>query len=342
MNDELRALLADVGLPDVGHEDAWDRVVVVRNYGRVPPMPGVPPESSIKGFKLLLLDRRRRPAWFGRCGWAGDAAMVRESALLGTLAGDAAARRNLPEVRSATGPRLHLQVSRYLGTRSFARIQRRQRIGAWVRCVSEIIAVARQVADRATEVVPDLAAMARPEVRRASLETDLRRLEERGIAPATLRVLRSPLELAMALPPRLQHGDLWPSNVLRKSGTWWLIDFAEFGAVWTPMYDVFHMLKLAPDRAGSDAWYASLGASRREPWTRARGAVLTPVAAREGLAPVQAGAAFVRYLVHLAAYRLRPGVPRKYSDALVSEIQRVAEFLGGEGTLETLLPLGPP
>lgn len=333
MNDELLRLLTLLGVEGLESRDAWRRLVMVLNDGSVPARPGVPPV----GFKLLLLDERGAPEWFARCSWTTRAEMLRETAVLETLTHDALCRRHIPEVRTAHTERIFVQLTRHLGVQAYSGAIQSLAPPAWTRDVLEIASLTRRMMAQAEQLLPALRTQRTVDDRQRAIAADLARVEAAGLGAIPLQALREALESVRGVPFLLQHGDLWPGNVLRQHDRWWIIDFAECGAVWVPLYDVLHMLHMAPKQA-RQLWYATAPAGRPDAWTTARRAIAHRLAAEQGLSPCQLGACLVFYLVHLCAYRLRPGVPRQWSAPLLQVLDRVGGALASGVALDALVP----
>ena len=294
---------------------------MVVNYGQVPRRVTEPD----RGFKLLLLDERGRTQWFGRCAWASLPAMRREVDVLLQLREDPFAARHIPETRVTNRPPLFLQVSRYLGDVSYGRTYDTLAPAEWGNDVREIEALSQRLMQTATERVPILSESPGITQREWVLEGDLRTLRDSGFDRALVRMLERAVMPAANATAELQHGDLWPANVLRAEGRWWLIDFAECGVVWTPLYDLFHLISTPPARA-TRRWYGEQ-LDRSDAWTVARFGALKDAAIPRGLDVTTVGSCLVYYLLHLTAYRMRPGVPADISTENRVELERMAQWL---------------
>lgn len=332
MNAELIACLRGIGFPGTDAPDLWSRVIVFANYGMVPSQA----EHPNGGFKLVLLDEAGHPCWFARCGWTTPVEMEQEAALLAALCHHPFAALHVPESRVAVGPRLFLQASRHLGDSAYITMLRTRSAGQWEREVEEIVALSKRIMTAAREIHPPLANAPTAAARRTQLDHDLALLAANGVSAAAVASLRGALVGVEALPAELQHGDLWPSNVLRAHDRWWFIDFTECGMVWSPLYDILHMLTYAPGTTTTD-WYAV--SRTTDTWGAARLRMYRRAMATQGFDAKAGGQALAYYLTHLTAYRLRPGVARHVSAPLRRELERVGAFLAErENDPAALLP----
>jgi len=328
MNRELRGLLAEAGYARALDADVWRGILVIRNAGAVPPPAGVPPESGQKDFKLLLLDRGGRATHFARCGASADHLFRRENGILAALCAHPALARTIPHTRSACSRSIRLQLTAYIPGRSFADIVRRQSAAQWARSASEILETSEAMTRCAEEVLPDLRAAGDTVPLADEAASRLELLAGAGIPAPILDALRTALGSVPPLRRRLQHGDLWAGNVLRFKGSWWLIDFAEFGHAQVPMYDVFLFVHFT--------WLMLDVAAVRDDWADASRHVVRAAAGRMGLSPRDVAASMIYYLVHMAAYRLRHGAHYVDRAPFLRAILSAAESLLAGTCLESL------
>ncbi len=328
MIGELHALLAEAGYQRALEPDAWTSIVVLRNYGAVPPVPALPPDTFLRHFKLLLLDRRGRPTHFARCGSPADSSFEAETRRLEALSADPAMARIVPRTRGAASPTLRVQVSEFVPGPSFASMVSVRDPAAWIRAAGQILEIAEAVGRRAEELLPELVAEG-PRVDLAvAAAPKLEVLAAAGVPPSYLEALRAAFASVRPLRRQLQHGDLWPANVIRHNGSWWLIDYAEFASAQVPMYDVFlftdHTLGLLRQNADASDWLLS---SQR---------VVALSARRLNLEPAEVAAAAVYYLVHLSEQRLHHGNAHENRASFLRGVLRVAELLQDGCALEEL------
>ena len=323
---ELEEALAQAGVGFAPGDLAWERVMIVRNAEALPPFVPSPTGFDGQGFKLLLLDAAGRAVFFVRCAWREDRDFARECSLLHRLMQDRRCASWLPDFRVGTSMHLRILASRYTGPTTFSRRMRGYGPDRWIQAVSGVLDVSASVMkvaeDIGSEWVGTGALADIPSVAQARFDV-LERTPGLGLS---LDVLREAVSALAGVRPCLQHGDMWPDNVVWWGGRWQLLDFAECGHAWSPLYDAFHMLSTGPAGSMACPWYA-LEDAPPDAWGRARYRLLEALGSRHGMGAAQVGAALVYYLVHLLAYRLRPGISGTYSKPILAELQRVDRFL---------------
>ncbi len=328
MNAELRRLLTEAGFEGALDPDTWSRAVVIRNFGAVPPVQGLPADTFLRHFKLLLLDRRGRPTHFARCGAADDSAFERETRALEELSADPALAHFVPRTRGAASETIRVQVSAFVPGPSFASMVDIRDPKTWERAAVEIVAVAETVGRRAEALLPELVAEG-PQVQLATAAAPkLEALAAAGVPSTYIGALRSAFESVPPLRRALQHGDLWPANVIRHAGSWWLIDFAEFANAQVPMYDVFLFV--------DHTWHMLGPGAAAHEWREASQRVMATVAERLRLGPIEVGGAAAYYLVHLSEQRLHHGSGHVDRAPFMRGVLRLAELLLDGCALEDL------
>ena len=315
----------------------WERIVVVRNAEALPPLVERPTGHDGQGFKALLLDDSGRAASFVRCGWRNDSEFRRESRLLRRLVDDGRCRPSLPEMAFGKSDNLRVLVSRYAGPTTMLHRMRNYGPKRWIDAASEVLDVCASTMTIVAEVGGPLVDNGSYSDIPSAAESRLQVLDAEPGLGLDLDALRTAIGLLADLEPVLQHGDMWPANVLWNGGAWQLLDFAECGHSWCPLYDVFHMLSTGPDASLEHPWFA-LGSMRSDSWGKSRIPLLQSWQERLGLSQAQTGAALVYYLVHLLAYRLRPGISRTYSEPILTDLRRISKSLLAGRRVEDLLP----
>ena len=217
-----------------------------------------------RGFNLLLASNAGRPAYFGKCRDAGDAAFARETEVIERLSAAPAGRNVLP---AACGIRIgdaRLQLSVYLDGTPLNRLVRGFAVDRWEGALGEIIAAADALGlgavDALAGIIPEPADLSLPDEGASALAT----LAGAGVTPGSVEALQRLLDAAPQVRSRPQHGDLWASNVLRTKDQWVLLDLEFFGMVRVPLYDAIHLVKTTSQMRTTPAepWDAP-----RTPWS---------------------------------------------------------------------------
>lgn len=296
MTTELMELLRQAARRDL----EWHDVVVTNNVAAIPPIDDTPGDFVWnRGFNMIVLDRWARPTHFAKCRAAQDAKLGHEAESLAALAQVPDLRQHLPEATNLRSDRLQVLLSQFLrGVPLNALVDRGfgRRVARIVRHALNAVTLlsarsTQALASRIPEQTFDLG---------AALERDVAYLVEAGLPQEDGAALRAAVHGVDPLPRQLQHGDLWPANIVARGHRLWFIDFEMFGEIQVPMYDVFHFL-----RTCSDAWDGS-GAS----WfDRMRGGgtthdllkrSATEARGRLGLDTHQAVAALIYYVTHFS------------------------------------------
>ena len=314
---------------------------MVQNYGTIPP--AVEKHGFYvwnRGFNLLLLGRDGVPRYFCKCRPTADHNLARETAVLQALNRDAELSGVAPWTRGARCEELQLQVSEYIPGQSYTQTVPRLGENAWTASMGEILALARRVSSRAPSLVPDLLAGAGLVALHDGVAEALGELAAAGLSEGQLGALEAALRRAGTLPRLLQHGDLWPANVLWHRGSWRLLDFESFGRVQVPLYDVYHFVRTCwflrqPRLDVAGAWLDCLASDdgAADPCRR----TMRREARELGLNAAQAIGALVYYLVDIAAQFHKRGLPRSFWEPLALEVRRVADALNAGTPLEELV-----
>jgi hypothetical protein len=190
-----------------------------------------------------------------------------------------------------------------------------------------------------------------PYVRGAHTPVDLAREAEWAfqvlspslVAPTRAAALRDAITAAGRVRRVLQHGDLWPMNITRYDGHWWLLDFEIFGRIQAPMYDAFHLIRscwslrqgrlqrivqrarrIFAGANGTPNWIESLRSSRApEPYRR----TLAWARDRNGLTNTEAIGALAFYLIDITARMYRRKVVMGYVQPYLNEVAALADAL---------------
>lgn len=344
MNRELHDLLGALGLPDAASSHLWRRVIMVNNYGSIPERS---PEAAARGgggFQLLCLDRKGRSTHYAKCRLLSDPAFERECTVLEALGSEADVRELVLPARVGATGHLRMHLSPYLREPRYDRVIVDESPEEWQRSAEEIIQVAARICDRVAASVPSLA----PEGKEIDLSRAvgkvLERLERSGLDRSNLTGFQDALE-GVRLPARIQHGDLWPGNVLRKEDGWRLLDFERFGVVQVPLFDVFHFLwgsawKIGKGEIGP--WLPLQRPDETAPWKRASQDIIRAQADRVSLGPKQVGAALIYSVLETLAHRRRPGLPAHFSEPLMPDLRFLTDWISAGRPLGGLVRSAGP
>lgn len=340
MNREIIRLLALAGYPDANDPALWRRVVMLHNYGAVPRPDMHDPDYVWRGFHLLLLDHRGHPRYFAKCRAADDEPLALESQTLAKLSADAALKHIIPACQSARSDRMLIQLSRWVPGPTLERIGPRLGPSSWKNAVQAILDAADLVAGRAEELLPNLMGSDMKISPALAARKPLEVMERKGVSGDIIAPIQEALQKAPLLNRRLQHGDLWPGNVIQWDGTWWLLDFEVYGRVQIPLYDVLHLLRANPGRDDQTTRWLSAGPGGHRPgWSQPSRVVLSGFAARMGLSPAAVGGAYLYYLVEFTARMHGRGAPPEFRAPYLNELRLVAADLESGLPLEALVPL---
>lgn len=317
MNPRLRRLLARFAATD-----APEGALILKNHGRLPPSRNQPGDHVWnRGFDLLLMDRAHRPRYFCKCRPASDPHFRRVAELHAVLSRDPELAGAFLRTTIVSDSLVLAEVTEYSAGPTFARLLSRRGLPIWHEGIGHILETATTVSRRATLILPhDLV----PRVRLHMRETVEQRLPLLEGAGARRDAISGALELLGERgdsPAVLQHGDLWPPNVLAHAdGRWRLVDLEAFGRVQVPLFDVFHLLRTSTEtfRHPTEPWVHWLFHDEPAP-SRARSLILNH-ARQHRLTRWQALAALAYYTVELPAQLIERGAPptdwRPYMDDL--------------------------
>ena len=341
MNPKLSQLLAACSVDgDLVGRIRWSRILILQNYGAIPPAVGKRGYYVWnRGFNLLLLGRGGVPRYFCKCRPAADQNLGRETAVLKALNRDPELSGVAPRTRGARSEELQLQVSEFVPGQAYAFSVPRLGEGEWAESMRDILTVARRVSTRAAALLPDFMAGPGPVVLHEVASPALKEVASAGLGENQLRALDAAIRRAGTLPRLLQHGDLWPANILWHRGSWRLLDFESFGRVQVPLYDVHHFVRTCASLRGrsemTGGWLDRLVSGDRE------AAVCRETIRREacelGLNGAQALGMLLYYLVDIAAHFRVRGVPRAFWEPLVVEVRRAADRLNAGAPLEEVV-----
>jgi hypothetical protein len=287
---------------------SWDRIILLNNVAVVPASGAGFPRSFDwnTGFHLAVLGPDGHPRYYCKVGAAQDSHLDRENRILSLLCRDPDLAQIVPRTSWARSPELIVQVSAFLDGKPFGAGDPRLRHGSWTRSLAEILEVNDRVSAAARETLGEFCGRERDVVALEEAAWALDYLASAGLTDAELDLFRSVLDAAGKLPRSPQHGDLWSGNVIRSDARWWLIDFASYGTVRVPLYDVLHCLQVSlterlmpTTRNAEESWRSRM--QQANPFASASRRLLREYVARNGLGAPQLRGAIVFYVVDFAA-----------------------------------------
>ena len=338
MNRALRTLVAEALAPVGATLDwAWSD-----DLGPIPEGSG-PAGDFVwnRGFNLLLIGAGGRPRYFCKCRPPSDVTLNRATMVQERLHAHPDLRRVVPWARGAVSDQIQLQITAFVPGRRFDLIAPALRATGWAAALREIVATATLVSRRAASTIPELLGPdAGIDIFQAAAPL-LSTLRGVGLASALTEALAVALRAAGRLPRELQHGDLWPNNVIRYSGSWWLVDFEVFGDVQVPLYDVCHLarstLHLQAGTTGDTGGLWQVGNSHESPAVRTARSIIWEAAVHRGLQPAQALGAAVYYAMDFAVRLHRRGTPQAFWQPYFGELEAMAGALRSGVSLAALV-----
>lgn len=329
MNAAVVHLLAACGVPNPRAATKWQNMLLVHNIGGVPGDHLEGDVISNRGFNLVVLDDDGDPTHFCKCrpaqvGWRGGTSLAARLSRAPELASI------IPQTWSVHSDAMDAEVSQYIRGELLAlRIQSMDTTELRA-ALSDILGAAAMLSRHAARLEPQLldGDPERELLDAAAWAIDT--LVDAGLAPELARGLEATLAHAGTVPRALQHGDLWPRNVLCVDGHWWILDFELYGRVQIPMYDALHLVRTSWDarpasRNGRRAWLDDLRGNGAE--SRVYRETLIDAARAAALTPVQAGGALVYYIADIAARLHRRRIMARDVAPYLVEARRLGEWI---------------
>jgi hypothetical protein len=319
----------------------WDDMIVMDNVSRVPsPIAAEGDFLWNRGFKVLLLNSDGAPAYICKCRPSSDQFLAHETEIRTKLSKEPSLHRVIPWTRGVKVDQIQLQLSRYVEGKLYQDLVVRLSMDEWVASVKSVL-------DASFLACSAYERLERPTLHGqrlnpwAAAEPFIGDLRSAGMRPDLLKTVEDFLRNASPFRPMVQHGDLWPRNVIYDGANWWLLDFEYIGDTLIPMYDVYQLLRTCV------LLRLSGGGARREPnWfdSMTRGDALAVAvrdlirhaAERLGVDGEQAMVRLVNYLVEVTARLLRRRVPLVFRQSFVLEVERVATTLQSGVDLRTV------
>lgn len=339
MNPEIRGLLQATGVPGADDADLWNRMAMVHVMGLLPCPDTRHDQGAEAGFHLLLFERDGQTVQRVKCRSVNDAGFRRECETLVALGSDPELGGMVPRISTATSKRLRLHVSQHLWGPTYAQLIRRQSAEEWEHTAREILLAVHRIGVRGNQTLPWMMEST-PEVKLLqTVKPRLDRLAERGLGARAVEVLRQTLE-PLSAPRHLQHGDLWPGNVIQaENETWCILDYERFGLVQFPLYDTFHLFWSSSQitgRLGFGRRTRGRPAPSETDWHQACCGVLSEAAERHALSEEQVAGLILAFMIELTGHRMRKGTPLSYSEGLRSLLCHTAGRLESGLTLTEL------
>ena len=332
MKSRLLELLRDLPLPDgrTGGAFAWDQLLLIDNIGRVPARMSIAGDFLWnRGFKALLLNRAGAPQYLCKCRAPGDAWLRRETEIRARLCTEAGLQRVIPWTDGTRNHLLQMQISRYVSGSLYQALVPKQTLEHWAASVRTILDGAHlacstyeQMTGRTSAELLNAFDVAQP---------FLRDLATSGVPAGVLWTLEDCLRNSPPFPAMVQHGDLWPRNIIHDGQSYWLLDFEYVGETVVPLYDVYQLLRTSVllRRASSSgiepSWFECM--SRGDALARMTRELLRSTSNALGIDEDQAMGCLACYLVEVTGRLLRRRAPPKFCRSFVTELEQVSTVL---------------
>jgi hypothetical protein len=309
-------------------------------------LPGPRPEESdvmtLRGFNALVLDRSGLPTHFCKCRPATKE-WVRQTELCARMSTEPALRQMIPFARAVGSADVQMAISTYVPGRVLESSVSWMRLAKLGGALHEIL--------EAMETISQQGAIVDPGSYRGQAYIDLGAEAEWAfdaippplLAPDQAAVVRDAIAEAGIVRRVLQHGDLWPRNILRYDGNWWLVDLDTFGRTQAPLYDAFHLVRscwaLRQGRlqrvtrwTQSPVWFPNRVPSwieclRSSAMKAVEQHTLAWARVRHGLTRAEAVGALGFYLIDMAARMYRRQLRMQYVEPYLSDLCALAECL---------------
>jgi hypothetical protein len=304
--------------------------VIVHNTGAIPPVRGdAGAHSGAPGFNVVI-GERGRPIYFCKCRPAGDPALAHEGAIGDILRRDRVTAAHIAAPHLQQGEVMDVLVLPRLSGRPYHELLVDQSEAEWLSSVEDMMRLVEQMSARVGAALP---ALRGPAASRFSDEARwaLAALATgHGLAQRRSEALATALVAGGTTTALLQHGDLWPPNVLADRGKWYVLDLELFGRVRVPLYDLLHMLHICSDvrrpaNADARSWIERIAigdAAEAGPL-----GLIRRTAARQGLSPAATFAALVYYVVDIAARVKARGAWTADWREYVDQVERLADLI---------------
>lgn len=314
-----------------------DRIVVLRNYAPLPPIGTKQPTLSSAGARALIVSNSGQPEWFVRFGWISDPVFNRELRVLASLERRRPYTSGVPETRFSTYQEIGIGCTRFSNAATLSSLVAKMNPAQWCSHATSALCTAERLLAGLHSDKEWLAHEGMSEYLFPTLDVEIPRHASSSFSLDELATISDVVNTLRRSSIRLQHGDFWSANVLFfKTGDCLVLDWADCGVVWAPLYDAFHLLLTGPIITKCHQWFAT-DQRQYDPWAEAHLRVLSAAAQRAQLSHFEVCSALIYYLARLYAYRLRPGVAAEFSAPVERELRRCLAFVKNH-ELAALLP----
>lgn len=344
MSSVIATLLATSGAPIARRGIDWKRVLLVNNVGAIPNNAVAGEVEENRGFNLVFLDASGSPELFCKCRPANSGFRERSS-IAARLSRIPALSELMPRSWAVHTQVVDAEVTRYVDGPLLEQYLPAMTTEEVIATLNVVIDAAATISQHAACVGSDLP-VREPEISLADASAWMEgTLREAGLTASAWSTLFGALERGGRVPGALQHGDLWPRNVIAAAGRWQILDFEQYGSVQVPLYDALHLVRTAWDartthRKPGRAWLDELVGGSAE--GAAYRVVLRNAAEHAGVTPRQAAGALVYYVVDVLARMQRRRALPPYATPFLVEAERLAEFIAKAGRVEDVFCADAP
>ncbi len=253
MSQELLSLIGQA----TGRRVRWDDVVVMNNVALIPPVQDTPGDFVWnRGFNVVVLNRLGSPKFFCKCRSLHDERLAHETTSMLALRNTSGLEHYIPPTYQAQSEKIRVLITRFLSGQPLNALLDGPRHGRMTNIVVHALDCVVELNRTSTTALPDSVLGCHLDLV-AEAAGLLEHLCKMGLPESDAQTMRYALDAGNGVSRQLQHGDLWPANVMKAGKKLWFLDFEMFGRVQVPMYDVFHFLRTCADGwalSGQPAW----------------------------------------------------------------------------------------
>jgi hypothetical protein len=319
---------------------SWGDIVLHVNRAPIPsPRADDPASVWNLGFDFLVLDAAGAASHFGRCRAAADVRQVRASEFRSTLSAEPDLVGIVPATRfRITGPLL-VELSPFVRGTSFTTRIEADSSADFQADAKRIVHGTRRITTRAQELLPALQSGPATVDAAKAVSGALPLLVAAGLSAERCAALERALRAGTSLPRRVQHGDLWPANVLWHEDKVVVLDYEGLGEISVPLFDALHFLRSClVVRHGSRTLVAVL--EEGSPDAGVVQGILREEAAVDGLKGEAILAAAAFYLIEMTARVLSRDTATAYWQPYMHCLEALADRLSSPDRLTSVL-VGP-